>query len=227
MDYLFFENQYIHNNISFFPMHKQVSSLWKIFQFYIENALLQVLGYYLTDFTALDKFLSSPSLGPRLFNLLVLYRGYANLRSAHHNTRKYVGIPNWLPRASISCKSVSRMLVFFLTELLLGNELSLATNLLIVPLKWFLTVLPAVSVPGLMLCVAKAFDEVTQTCEKYIICIRCKVLIKLQRTLITAQSRIYWNISKSIIAKFNLRKTIRKCVSFAKFISWNWNRFFP
>lgn len=105
MDYLFFEIQYVHNNISFFPMHKQVSSLWKIFQFYIENALLQVLGYYLTDFTVLDKFFSFPSLGPRLFNLLVLYRGYANLRSAHHNTRKYVGIPNWLPRASISCKT--------------------------------------------------------------------------------------------------------------------------
>lgn len=81
------------------------------------------------------------------------------------------------PELVYHVKPVSCMLVFFLTELIMGNELSLATNLLIVPLKLFLTVLPTVSVPGLMLCIAKSFDKVTQTCEKYIICIRRKVLI--------------------------------------------------
>ena len=41
-----------------------------------------------------------------------------------------------------------------LTELINENVLSLTTNLSIVPLKSFLTI-PAVSVPGLLLCITK------------------------------------------------------------------------
>ena len=50
------------------------------------------------------------------------------------------------------------MLVFLLTEIIDENALSLAANLSVVPLKLFLTV-PAVSVPGLILCIAKFIDE--------------------------------------------------------------------
>ena len=45
-----------------------------------------------------------------------------------------------------------------LTELTNGNALSLKTNFSTVPLKLLLTV-PTVSVPGLILCIAKFIDE--------------------------------------------------------------------
>ena len=54
-------------------------------------------------------------------------------------------------------KTVSIMLVFLLLNLN-ENALSLATNLSIFPLRIFLTI-PAVSLPALILCIAKFFDE--------------------------------------------------------------------
>ena len=55
--------------------------------------------------------------------------------------------------------------------------------------------------------------------KKYITCIWCKVLIKVQQPLIKVLSRTYWNISRSIIAKFTLRKKIRKRFLCTKFVT--------
>ena len=76
--------------------------------------------------------------------------------------------------------------------------MSFATNLSIVPLRLLLTV-PAVSVPGLIFCLAKFIDECKWKCsyielaKKYIICIWCTVLIKVQQPLIKVPSRTYCN----------------------------------
>ena len=62
--------------------------------------------------------------------------------------------------------------------------------------------------------------------KKYLICIWCKVLIKVQQLLSKVPSRTYWNISKSFIVKFTLRQKIRKYFLFTKFITLNWNCLF-
>ena len=59
--------------------------------------------------------------------------------------------------------------------------------------------------------------------KKCIICIWCKVLIKVQQPLIKVPTRTYWNISKHTIVRFTLRKKVRKCLFFAKFIIQNRN----
>ena len=51
-----------------------------------------------------------------------------------------------------------------LTELINENTLSLGTNISTVPIKLLLTV-PAVSVPGLILCKAKFIDEHNWCCS--------------------------------------------------------------
>ena len=51
--------------------------------------------------------------------------------------------------------------------------------------------------------------------KKYIIYIWNKVLIKVQQLLIKVPRRIYWNILRSITAKYNHRKKIRKYLLFA------------
>ena len=65
-----------------------------------------------------------------------------------------MGIPNYLTMVNISNKNCFQYAGVPFTELI--NEI--ATNLLMVPLKLFLTP-PAVSVPGLILCIAKFIDE--------------------------------------------------------------------
>ena len=87
----------------------------------------------------------------------------SHLRSVHESVRKYLGIPNYLTIASKSYKNF-QYAVFPLTELLKENALSLATNLSIVPLKLLVTV-PAVSVSGLVLCIAKVIDERKWCCS--------------------------------------------------------------
>ena len=63
-----------------------------------------------------------------------------------------MGIPNCLTIARTSNKNYFQYASAPLTELINENALSLVTNLSIVPLKLLLTV-PAVSVPGLILCI--------------------------------------------------------------------------
>ena len=110
------------------------------------------------------KFFSSLSLSPRLFNLLIIYGSSSHLRSAHDNVRKHVDIPNCLTMARISNKNCFHYAGVPLTELINENALSLATNFSIVPLKLLLTV-PSVSVPGLILCIAKFIDERKWCCS--------------------------------------------------------------
>ena len=95
-----------------------------------------------------------------LKNTSTLYRKSlaTNIRSAHENVRKYVGIPNCLTIARTSNKNCFQYAGVPLTELINENALSLATNLSIILLQLLLTV-PAVSVPGLILCLAKFIDE--------------------------------------------------------------------
>ena len=90
--------------------------------------------------------------------MLIIYGSYSHLRSVHDNVRKHIGIPNCLIMASTSYKNCFQYGGVPLTELINENALSLATNLLTAPLKLLLTVL-AVSVPGLILCIAKFIDE--------------------------------------------------------------------
>ena len=65
-----------------------------------------------------------------------------------------MGIPNCLTIASTSYKNYFQYGSVPFTELINEKVLSLATNLSMVPLKLFLIV-PTVSVPGLILCIAK------------------------------------------------------------------------
>ena len=65
---------------------------------------------------------------------------------------------NCLTITSTSCKNCFQYVGVPLTELINQNELSLATNPSTVPLKLILPV-SAVSVPGLILCIAKFIDE--------------------------------------------------------------------
>ena len=53
----------------------------------------------------------------------------------------------------------------------------------------------------------------TQTSQKYIISIWCKVLIKVQQPLIKVPSRTYWTISRHTIAKLTPRRKIRTSCS--------------
>ena len=55
--------------------------------------------------------------------------------------------------------------------------------------------------------------------KKYIICIWCEPLIKIQQPLVKVSSRTCSNISRIFIAKFTLRKKIWKCLLFTKFIT--------
>ena len=71
-------------------------------------------------------------------------------RSALENVRKYVVIHKFLTIASKLCKNYFQYVSVPLTELINENEISLATNLSMIPLKLLLTV-PAVSVLGLIL----------------------------------------------------------------------------
>ena len=59
--------------------------------------------------------------------------------------------------------------------------------------------------------------------KKFIICISCKVLIKVLQPLINITIRTYWNIWRHAIAKFTLRKKIKKCLFFTRFITQNRN----
>ena len=69
-------------------------------------------------------------------------------------------------------------------------------------------------------------DAHKKTWQKYKICIRWKVLIKVQQPFIKVPGRTYWNILWSIMAKFTRRKKKKKCLLFTKFITCNWNCFF-
>ena len=90
--------------------------------------------------------------------MLIIYESSCHLRSAHDNIRKYMGVHNCLTIASTSYKNCCQYGGVPLTELINKNALSLATNLSTVPLKLLLTV-PAVSLPGLILCIAKFINE--------------------------------------------------------------------
>ena len=120
------------------------------------------LDFYLTNYTVLGNLNFLVPL--RFFILLTIYGSSSHLRLDNDNVRKYQGIPNCLTIASTSYKTFSSILVFLLTELINENALTLATNLSIVPLKLFLTVL-AVSVPDLILCIAKFIDERKWCCS--------------------------------------------------------------
>ena len=114
------------------------------------------------------------------------------IKSNHHH------IPNCLTIASTSYQNYFQYASVPLTELINENALSLTTNLSIFLLKQLLTV-PAVSVPSLILSIAKFIDERKGYClytdleKKYIISVWCKVLIKVQQTFIKVPSRTYWN----------------------------------
>ena len=60
--------------------------------------------------------------------------------------------------ASTSYRNYFQYAYVPLTELINQNALPLATNLSTIPFKLLLTV-PAMSVPGLILCIAKFIDE--------------------------------------------------------------------
>ena len=90
--------------------------------------------------------------------MLIIYGSSSPLRSANGNVRKYVDIANCLTIASTSYKNRFHYAGVPLTALKNENTLSLATNLSIFPLIIFLTV-PAVSVTGLILVIAKFIDE--------------------------------------------------------------------
>ena len=128
-------------------------------------------------------------------------------------------IPYCLTIAYISYENCFQYAGVSLTELINENAFSRATNFQIVPLKSFLTA-SSVSVPGLILCIANFIDNRKRRCsytdlaKKYIICIWCKMLIKVQQRLITVPSR---NISRSNIAKSSLRKKI-----FHNFSRFSW-----
>ena len=90
--------------------------------------------------------------------MLTIYESSIYPRSARVNVEKYVGIPNCLNITSTSYKNYFQYAGVPLTELINENELSLATNILILHLKLFL-IAPAESVLGLILCLAKFIDE--------------------------------------------------------------------
>ena len=83
------------------------------------------------------------------FNLLIIYGSYSHRRLS-------VVIPNCLTRPSTSYKICFQYTSVPLTELKNENALSPATNLEIVPLT-----VPAFSVPGLILCIAKFDNELS------------------------------------------------------------------
>ena len=62
-----------------------------------------------------------------------------HLRSGYDNVRKYVGFSNCSTIASTSYKNCFQYVDVPLTELVNESTLSLATNLSIVPLKFFCT----------------------------------------------------------------------------------------
>ena len=156
-----------------------------------------------------------------MFNLLIIYGSYSHLSSAHDSVRKYLGIPNCLIILH-HMKTVSSML----TCLWLNSEMKIHCPLQQTFLNCFFKItltVPAVSVLGLILCIARFIDECKCCCsyttgKKYIICIRCKVPIKVQQPLIKVPNRTYWNISRSFISKYTLRKKIRKCLLFKKLL---------
>ena len=94
----------------------------------------------------------------------MIYGSSSHLRSAHDKVTKYVGIPNCLTVSSTSYKNFFQYASVPLTELKNENALSLATHLSTVPLILFLTV-PAVTVLGLILCIAKIIDERKWCCS--------------------------------------------------------------
>ena len=75
-----------------------------------------------------------------------------------------MGIPNCLTIINTSYKNCFEYAVAPLTELIKENTLSLVTNLSILPLKLLLTG-AAVSVPGLILCIAKLIVERKWCCS--------------------------------------------------------------
>ena len=94
-----------------------------------------------------------------IFFWLVLTDNWLLFRSlAHDNVRKYLDVSNCLTIASASYENCFQYAGVPLTELINENALSLATNHSIALLKLLLTV-PAVSVPGLILCITKFIDE--------------------------------------------------------------------
>ena len=97
--------------------------------------------------------------------MLIICESSSDLRLTLDNVRIYMGISNWLIIASTLYQNCLQYAGVSLTMLLNENVLSFATNLSIVPLKLFLT-FPAVSVPGLILCIEKYIDEL-KWCYSY------------------------------------------------------------
>ena len=78
-----------------------------------------------------------------------------------------MGIPNCLTTASTSYKNCLQDASIPLTEFINKNsKKTLIINFSIVPFKLFLTA-PAVSIPGLVLCIANIIDE-RKWCWSYI-----------------------------------------------------------
>ena len=98
--------------------------------------------------------------------MFIIYGRPFHLRSTHDNVRKYVGIPNFLTIANTTYKRYFQCADVPLTELVNENAVSLTTSLSVVLLKQIFTV-PAVNVPGLIVCYAKIIDE-RRSCYSYI-----------------------------------------------------------
>ena len=77
--------------------------------------------------------------------------------------QKIFGIPNFLTIASTSYKNSFQYSGVPLTQRINENALSLATKLLIASSKLFLTI-PAVSVPSVIVCIAKVIGELKWSC---------------------------------------------------------------
>ena len=80
------------------------------------------------------------------FDLLIIYESSSQLRSGQDNVRKCVSIPNCLNIASTSYKNCFEYAGVLLTEIINENALPLA-------------IVPAVILPGLILCIAMFIDK--------------------------------------------------------------------
>ena len=106
--------------------------------------------------------------------MLTIHGSSSHIRLANENVSKYVNIPDCSIIACTLYKNCFQYAGAALTQLinenaaierLVANDaLSVARSLLIVALKIFLTI-PAVSVPGLILCIAKFIDEHKWCCS--------------------------------------------------------------
>ena len=123
-------------------------------------------------------------------------------------------IPNCITIASTYHKNSYQDLGVPLTELVNESVLSLTTNLPIVPLRLFLTV-PAFNVPGVILCIVK-FIDARGTVKRHVLqrIYNLRVMKSTDQSsqpLTKVPSRTYWNISRSFMAKYTLRKKENSC----------------